>query len=55
MYLSIDRHAAPFRLVNSGFYGLAVKAGEKYDLRFYIKGCARLQGWRDGGNTHGEE
>ena len=29
MYLSIDACRDPFRLVNSGFYGLAVEAGEK--------------------------
>ena len=44
MYLTIDRHAAPFRLVNSGFYGLAVEAGKKYDLRFYIKAAPGYKG-----------
>lgn len=44
MYLTIDRPAEPFRLVNSGFYGLAVNAGEKYDLRFYIKAAPGYRG-----------
>ena len=44
MYLNIDRCAAPFRLVNSGFYGLAVQAGKKYDLRFYIKAASGYKG-----------
>lgn len=44
MYLTIDRHAAPFRLVNSGFYGLAVETGKKYDLRFYIKAASGYKG-----------
>lgn len=37
MVIGIESCTAPFRLVNSGFYGLAVEKGEKYDLRFYIK------------------
>lgn len=37
MYLTIDDLSEPLRLVNSGFYGLAVRAGEQYDLRFYIR------------------
>lgn len=44
MYLSIDRYAAPFRLVNNGFYGLAVQADKKYDLRFYIKAVSGYRG-----------
>lgn len=44
MYLGIEQYAAPFRLVNSGFYGLAVKAGKRYDLRFYIRAAAGYKG-----------
>lgn len=44
MYLSIDACREPFRLVNSGFYGLAVEAGEKYDLRFYVRAADGYRG-----------
>ena len=44
IYLYINKLSSPFRLVNSGFYGLAVKAGDKYDLRFYIKASEGYSG-----------
>lgn len=37
MYIDMEHYAGPFRVVNSGFYGLAVNASEKYDLRFYVR------------------
>ena len=56
MYLSIDRYAAPFRLVNNGFYGLAVQADKKYDLPLLHQGCVLATGVSvDGGNPHGTD
>lgn len=50
MYLDVRTlKGGAYRLVNSGFYGLAVKAGDKYDLRFYVKAH---QGYR--GNVTAE-
>ncbi len=37
MYLTIST-PGELRLVNSGFYGLAVQTGKKYDLVFYLQG-----------------
>lgn len=44
MRLTTDKYSSPFRLVNTGFYGLAVKAGEKYDLRLYVKAAGGYSG-----------
>lgn len=44
MYLDIRNYEAPFRVVNSGFYGLAVEEGERYDLRMYLRAEAGYKG-----------
>lgn len=37
MYIDISKFTNTFCLVNSGFYGLAVEKGKKYDLAFYLQ------------------
>lgn len=37
MYLDILDCPSPLRVVNSGYYGLAVQKGKKYDLVFYLR------------------
>ncbi len=37
MFLDIQKYSAPVRLENTGFYGLAVEKGKKYDLRMYLR------------------
>lgn len=44
MVLDIRKYTAPVRLVNSGFYGLAVQEGKDYDLRMYLKASGGYKG-----------
>lgn len=37
LVLDIQKYAGPVRLENTGFYGLAVEKGKKYDLRMYLR------------------
>ena len=37
MVLDIRKYTGPVRLENTGFYGLAVEKGKKYDLRMYLR------------------
>ncbi len=43
MYLNIT-DPGELRLINSGFYGLAVQSGKKYDLVFYLQGNSNYKG-----------
>lgn len=44
LYVTIDKFAEPFRLTNTGYYGLAVRKGAKYDLVFYLRADETYKG-----------
>lgn len=44
MYLNISKYTAPLRLVNTGFYGLAVRTSKKYDVVVYLRTQSNYKG-----------